>query len=240
MSELELLRFCVGGASLLYASYADVKTREISDVVWALMATCGVAFLAFDFSYGILQPSQVLKSVLVAAALAFLLLLLNFGGADAKALLAISVLFPSFPAFTASVPPLGVFVLSVLTNALVISLSTPLSLFFYNAFKGNFSPLMFLGYKVRVSELQAKKHIKLMHELRSCNGRSEGTAGKYELRYVWGGIEPSDEILKLLKQSGLLEVWVTPQMPFLVYLTIGFFIAATYGDIVFNLLRSIY
>ncbi|MDF2954472.1 A24 family peptidase C-terminal domain-containing protein [Candidatus Alkanophaga liquidiphilum] len=238
MSELELLRFCVGGALLLYASYVDVKTREISDAVWALMAAFGVAFLALDFSYGVLQPFQVLRSVLTASVLALLLLLLNFGGADAKALLAISVLLPSFPAFAASVPPLNVFVLSVLTNALILSLSTPLVLFFYNAFKGNFSPLMFLGYKVKVSELRAKKHIKLMHELRSFGGAGEGSGAVsgYELRYVWGGIEPSEGVLKLLERSGLSEAWVTPQMPFLVYLTVGFFIAAAYGDIVFNLL----
>jgi preflagellin peptidase FlaK len=235
------LGLCIGSCLLVYASYSDVKTREISDLVWILMSVFGVFFILAELfiGSGSLPLFQLFISLAVGAIFALLLYFLNFGGADVKAIISLSVLFPTFPAFyfpgslphlslslpITGIPPLNIFVLSTLTNALLIALSSPISLFLYNSIKKHFSPLMFLGYKVSILELSAKKNFKLMH----------GSDG-IEKKYVWGGVEPTEEViscLEELEQKGKLsEVWVTPELPFILYLTAGFFTAVFYGDFI--------
>jgi len=222
-----------------YGSYSDVKIREVSDLVWLVMGVSGVFFAGVELFMGSLSPFQVFKSLIVGAIFAFLLFILNFGGADIKAIISLSLLFPNFPFFSAfrfrlplmGLPPLDIFVLSMLTNTLLIALFAPVSLFFYNLLRRNFSPLMFLGRKVEISELRSRKHFKLMHEIEEESG---------EMKYVWGGIEPTEEILsrfeELERQKRIKEVWITPELPFIVYLTAGFFTAAFYGDFISTLL----
>lgn len=233
LTEFYLLRLCIGACMLGYGSYRDVRTREVEDVVWLVMGASGVLFASVELLVGSLSPFQVLLSLIVGAVFAFLLYALYFGGADVKAIIALSLLFPSFPSSSAlpvmGVPPLNVFVLSMLTNSLLIALLSPLSLFLFNALRSTFSPFMFIGYRVKVSALRRKKHFKLMHELE----RGE------RMRYIWGGIEPTEEIvrhLEALARAGTIkDVWITPELPFIVYLTAGFFTAAFYGDFIATL-----
>ena len=60
-------------------------------------------------------------------------------------------------------------------------------------------------------------------------------AGK-DARYIWGGIAPTEEIVthsEALSRAGTIkDVWITPKLPFIVYLTAGFFTAAFYGDFI--------
>jgi preflagellin peptidase FlaK len=236
-----LLRLCIGSCLLGYASYSDVRRREVSDVVWLVMSASGVFLASAELFMGDLAPFQVVKSVLVGALFASLLFILNFGGADVKAMISIPLLFPAFPSLSAfnlslpvmQVPLLDIFLLSMLTNSLLIALVSPLSLFFYNLHRRTFSPLMFLGYQIELPTLRSKKHFKLMHEL-------EENGSEIRKRYIWGGIEPTEEILRRLddlgQNKGIEKVWITPELPFIVYLTAGFFTAAVYGDFISTLL----
>jgi len=237
MILFSLLRLCIGSCILGYASYSDVRTREVSDIVWLVMSVSGVFLASVELFMGALAPFQVVKSVMVGGLFAFLLFILNFGGADVKAMISISLLFPAFPNLSAfnlrlpvmQVPLLDIFVLSMLTNGLLIALVSPLSLFFYNLYRRTFSPLMFLGYTVELPLLRRKKNFKLMHEL-------EEEGSEIKKRYIWGGIEPTEEVLSRLEEldrnKRINEVWITPELPFIVYLTAGFFTAAFYGDFI--------
>lgn len=236
-----ILRLGIGSCMLVYGSYSDARTREVSDVVWLVMAVSGVFLASVELFMGSLSPFQVFISLIVGVIFAFLLYLLNFGGADIKAIISLSLLFPNFPFFYAfhlrlpvtgvPPPPLDIFVLSMLTNCLLIALLSPISLFLSNSLRKNFSSLMFLGWKVEISELRRKKNFKLMHEMED---KSE------KKRYIWGGIEPTEEILSRLEElerrKKIKEVWITPELPFIVYLTAGFFTAAFYGDFISILL----
>ncbi len=237
-----ILRLCIGSCLLVYGSYSDLRTREVSNVVWLVMAVSGVFLASVELFMGSLSLFQVLKSLIVGAIFVFLLYILNFGGADVKAIISLSLLFPNFPLFSAlhfhlpvmGVPPLDIFVLSMLTNSLLFALLSPISLFLYNSLRKNFSPLMFLGWKVEISELRRKKNFKLMHEIEEESGKK---------KYIWGGIEPTEETLSRLEElerkKRVKEVWITPELPFIVYLTAGFFTAAFYGDFIFVLLRIV-
>ncbi|RZN36092.1 MAG: A24 family peptidase [Methanophagales archaeon ANME-1-THS] len=238
---IAILRLCIGSCLLCYASYSDVKRREVSDGVWLVMSASGVFLASLELFMVTLAPLQVVKSVLVGALFASLLYILNFGGADVKAMISIPLLFPAFPSLSLfelhlpvmQVPLLDIFLLSMLTNSLLIALVSPLSLFFYNLYRRSFSPLMFLGYEVELPTLRSKKHFKLMHDL-------EDKGSEIQKRYIWGGIEPTEEVLRRLddygQNKGIKKVWITPELPFIIYLTAGFFTAALYGDFISTLL----
>lgn len=240
---LGALAICIGSCLLCYAGYSDLKRREVPDTVWLVMGASGVLFTCVELFMGTLAPLQVLKSVLVGVLFAALLYILNFGGADVKAMISISLLFPAFPSLSIfhlslpvmQVPPVDLFLLSMLTNSLLIALVSPLSLFCYNISRGTFSPLMFIGYKVELPRLRSKKHFKFMHELVE-------KGSELQERYVWGGVEPTEEVFHrleaLARTKGLKKVWITPELPFIVYLTAGFFTAVIYGDFIGSLFFS--
>ncbi len=212
---------------LCYGSYSDMIRREVTDTVWLVMGVSGMIFAIIELLIGSLSPIQVFKSLLIASIFATLLYILNFGGADIKAIISLSILFPDFPCTPVTgIPLLDIPVLSVLINSLLIAISAPLFIFFYNLGKRNLSPLMFLGYRVEIPALRRLKNFKLMHEI-------EDTG---EMKYVWGGIEPSEEILnrleELARHKKIENVWVTPELPFIVYLTAGFITAIFYGDFI--------
>jgi preflagellin peptidase FlaK len=237
-NSTEILRLCIGVSMLGYGSYSDVKSREISDVVWLIMGVSGVFFACIGLFTDSLSFFQLFKSLIVGAIFAFLFYILNFGGADVKAIISLSLLFPNYPFFylfhlrlpLMGVPPVDLFVLSMLTNALIIAISAPFALFLLNSFRRNFSPLMFIGWKVSISDLRRKKNYKLMHEIKTVSGKE---------KYVWGGIEPTEEILSSLeeleREKKIAGVWITPELPFILYLTAGFLIAIFYGDFISTL-----
>jgi len=94
---LQMLRLLIGSCMLVYGSYSDVRTREVSDVVWLVMTVSGIIFAGVELFMGRLVLFQVFKSLLVGGISALLLYILNFGGADIKAIISISILFPNFP-----------------------------------------------------------------------------------------------------------------------------------------------
>jgi len=234
--DYSFLSFCVGGVLLLVAAFMDAREREISDAVWIAMLLAALVFLAVDFN-----PLMLFTSLTVASVLALALYKLNFGGADIKAIFAIALLFPRYPKFAcfplAGIPPLEIFVLSVVTNALILGISAPLTLFVANALRGNFSPLMFLGIKVPADSLRNRKFFRLMH------APPAPTAKSAKCKYVWGGLEPSEEYLRQIEDAAkrgiVKEVWITPELPFVVFLTAGFFTASLLGDFIFMLLSAL-
>jgi len=227
---------------LLVAAFMDAREREISDAVWIAMLLAALVFLAVDFN-----PLMLFTSLTVASVLALALYKLNFGGADIKAIFAIALLFPRYPKFAcfplAGIPPLEIFVLSVVTNALILGISAPLTLFVANALRGNFSPLMFLGIKVPADSLRNRKFFRLMHAPPEPTAPTAPNAQRAKCKYVWGGLEPSEEYLRQIEDAAkrgiVKEVWITPELPFVVFLTAGFFTASLLGDFIFMFLSAL-
>ena len=84
---------------LLYASWSDYKTREVSNRVWVIYAPIA---LALSLSELLLFESSQLPlyglSFGVTAGIAFLLFYTGgFGGADSKALMCIALALPFAP-----------------------------------------------------------------------------------------------------------------------------------------------
>ncbi len=91
------------------------------------------------------------------------------------------------------------------------------------------SPLgAFTGYKADVEGLKGK-HVRLMN-------RYSEEDGQLKKKRAFGGSEVDDATYQNLlrwKSEGKIgdKVWVTPKIPFLIPITLGFIVAIVYGDI---------
>ena len=101
-SKLDMVRITVAVVLLLYASYADIKTRRISDKVWIAMYAIAIFLNVFQVYYngGSYKVAGVAVgvSVIIIGGLSYLLYRLYiFHGADYKALFGISLILPVVP-----------------------------------------------------------------------------------------------------------------------------------------------
>ena len=206
---------------------------------------------AFFVLYDILtKGTPYIIFLFLSAGLIFVLVYIlfqigTFGGADAKSLIAISIILPAYPViqafgnnFPLNMPLIDLFAFGILGNAVLLTVVVPLGLAAYNIIKLGLkidNPLyIFIGYKSSISNL-ANKHIKLIQSFEEENGQ-------VKFRFKRGGVEINDEViseLKSLSDKGLIndEVWVTPGLPFMIPITLGFFVAVFYGDLITELTK---
>ena len=153
----------------VWAAVRDVRTRRLPNRIWPPLYAFGALLLIWDTVRlwpltgfdGRLFALRVAISLLVVAPLGYAFWYLGaFGGADAKALIAIAVAFPTFPTYDvagATLPlvetTLGVFSLTVLTNTVVIGLAYPIGLAVANLVAGERSATMFLARPVSTASL---------------------------------------------------------------------------------------
>lgn len=189
---------------LIRASHLDWKYREIDDKSWLSLLVLGVVFMLFNL--------EELRAFIIAMSLAILLVAITYipgliGGGDGKILLGIAALFPLSPVYNTPF-----FVFGVFSNAVLISLPLPFFFFFKNLLRGDVERgefiKMFLGYKIRADKV--KEYEAVMRNKVFMN-----------VKEVKLGERGSPEEM----------VWVTPAVPFLIPLTVGFLIAALYGDL---------
>jgi preflagellin peptidase FlaK len=174
-STPDLLRLLAVPA-LGWAAWRDVRTRRLPNRLWLPLIAVGVVALALDAATRLPIAGVGDRRFLVRVAVSVLLLVPvayglwwigGFGGADAKALMTLAVLFPTYPVFylpTNAYPlvatRVGVFSLTVLTNAVVVGLAYPVYLGVRNVVRGDRSAVMFLGRRVAVPAL-ATEHGRL-------------------------------------------------------------------------------
>jgi len=158
------------------------------------------------------------------------------GGADAKALIALTLMFPVYP-MIGQWPLVPVtndlsmlifpFSLLILFNAAILSLVVPLGLLLFNLVKRDIHfPAMFLGYKIGLHEAK-KKFVWPMERVEN---------GELKLVYFPKEDEENSEILEELSAFGAKRIWVTPKVPFLIFITAGVLVSAIVGNPVMALM----
>ncbi len=228
---LNIFRFITGILLLSYASYTDIKTRRASNILWLIMGSIAVILLIIQyFTIGFKNPYYLIF-IPVMIGLVYLLFQMRiiFGGADAKALMAIAILVPlepsivDFPISNGSFMP---FSWSIFQNSLIIFLLIPLSLFIFNIIKRNIQfPYAFLGYRMNI-KLARKKFVWPLEKI---------VDGKRKFAYM---PKEFDAEYDKFEKKGIKEIWVTPKVPFMIPLLIGFIIAFIFGDILFYFINS--
>ena len=234
-TALDIIRLLTGTIILFYASYTDIKTRRASNMLWLIMGSVGAILLLIQFftiGFGDNMMYLLFIPVMMGLMYVFFQLRLIFGGADAKAIMAIAILVPlqpailDFPLLKGSPMP---FSWSIFSNSVVLFLLIPLSLFIYNMTKRNCGfPYCFLGYKMDV-EKALQKFVWPLEKI---------VDGKRKFSYMPSEFDAEEQILELQK-FGLKEIWVTPKIPFMIPLLAGFICSFIFGDILFIFMNSI-
>lgn len=159
------------------------------------------------------------------------------GGADAKAFISIGLLVPGYPtldAFPLFLPDPGIigpfeilfpFALTSLMNSSLLLLAIPVLFLVRNLARGDYRwPQVLVGTKVPLASLPPFAWV--LQEVRE---------GKVRY-YVFPRREPQDANLEGLRSLGIERVWITPQIPFLIPMTIGFVLTFILGNFLFAFL----
>lgn len=153
----------------VWAAYRDLETRRVPNRTWVPLLVVGVIALVWD-TVVILDVTafqrqlfvvQTILSLGFVAPLGYVFWRIGgFGGADAKAIITLAVLFPVYPVYyvlSGAYPmhgaPLGVFSFTILSNTVVLGLLYPLVLAIRNVPRGEITPAMFIGRRVEISLL---------------------------------------------------------------------------------------
>ena len=228
---LNVIRLIVGFLILASASYTDLKTRKASNNLWIIMGIIGIILLIIQhFIFGF---DNIFYIIFIPIMIIFMYVLfqlrLIFGGADAKAIMALSILVPMEPTifYLPLVSSIMPFSWIIFSNSVVLFLFLPISLFFYNMLNRNFEiPYCFLGYKMNIAD--AKK--KFVWPLEKIVG------GKRKISYVPTNFDVETK-WKDFEKIGIEQIWVTPKVPFMIPLLVGFLCSYIIGDILFYLVN---
>lgn len=252
MNWLNILRVAICMVILGYSCVTDWKTRRAPNRLWYVMGSIGLALGLFELYsldfYSVFIFSWAFGFIFVFVLMYFLYYLFSYfgmvglGGADAKALIAIAAMFPYYPTMDLAgitLPVMDIsrsviFGFSVFGNALVLNLAVPVAIFVYNLLKVPAGELKsspfrsFTGYKSTIEGLKGK-HVRLM-------SRYSEEGGQVKAKRAFGGSELDDQTYdKLVKWKAQGKIgdmlWVTPKIPFLIPITLGFLFAVAGGDI---------
>jgi preflagellin peptidase FlaK len=174
-----------------------------------------------------------------------------YGGADAWALIFLTLCVPFFP-FTPvfGYPPLGFLPFSALVNALLLNLITPIIIYSYNVKMQNKAPFpaRFLGFPVQGDEIR-KSWGFVMEDFEEKDGvlsrRFIGIREALQRMFTGEGRVYTKDLrlhperykkeLGLYKRAG--TVWISYAVPFIIPITAGLITAIVFGDVLFAFMK---
>ena len=249
---------------LLYASWSDYKTREVSNRVWVIYAPIAAALtLTHLLLFAQSQLPLYALSFGVTAGLALLLFYTgSFGGADSKALMCIALSLPFAPlAVLTPILPNAVsptsqilFPITIFSNAVLFAAFSGIymiirNLIWHKKTKTKFFPgslasegigkklmVLFTGYKMNICKVKEKWHF---FPLEDVNDQNMELNRKLVIIPKDEGREKIIEHLSNAADAGKIEpyIWTTPGLPMLIFVLLGLITALTIGDFVWLLIR---
>jgi preflagellin peptidase FlaK len=233
------VNIAMASSMLIFTSYVDLKKREVEDKVWIIFGVIGVFVEVYEIANGSMELITLLVSVGLAGLIGFGIFFLGlYGGADAKALVVLSIILPYL---NPHVGIYGIVPLIVLTNGVLLSMILPIGLLIMNLGRIASGQKIFEGF----DESVPRKLLACLLGYKS-NGMPRNFQFPMEKR-----VEAKDDRLKEKSAKkfdfGFIQdefestpgTWVTPGIPLLVFFTIGFFVLLSYGDLVIGLVSFI-
>lgn len=230
-SPIDAARIACGLIVLAFAARLDLATRRVANAVWVEGVAVAAILLVWDsVVYGGVTWWDVVFSGAFAlfgyAAWRARLI----GGADAKAFMFLAVLLPTpldvaegglrIPWWPGAMPA----AVDVYLYALAAFLLLPVALLLRNVARGDARlPHALFGYTMPLAEIE-KRPVWLLEEPRA-NG-----ATRLRLAATRWTPEAHARAVEALRASGRARAWVTPKLPFVVFLLAGFVLASTLGE----------
>jgi archaeal preflagellin peptidase FlaK len=224
--DLNTVRIGAALCMLLIASILDIRKREINDMLWIGF---GIVAVALIFVSG--DPWNTIKSILISMIIVPIVLVIwrlgMFGGADALCLIVLAGLAPMMSLQGAQITPI-----TTLTNAAIISI-IPL---FVNLSRN----LVAMSRKEDIfKDLDETKLNKVMALF--VGYRAKNPKHCFSIEKIEGGQRRLDLGLQHAETTDFCsksDTWVTPGIPYILYISFGFVVQIIYGDVIFHLLRN--
>jgi len=220
--ELSQLRIILAIAMLGFASYTDVVKREISDYTWIIFGVASLGLL-------ILEPQleesllSIGISMIVAPFVIVIWRLGIFGGADAFAIIVLAALAPQITLSENMITPF-----TTLTNAIVLSIIPMFVNFTRNLIQFASKNKLFEGF----DETKSRQVLAMFVGYKASNPKHsfsiERKAGKHKKLNL--SLQHAENTPYCTKPN----TWVTPGMPYMLFITGGFLIQLFFGDVFFN------
>jgi hypothetical protein len=238
---LDYIRAVLSIAMLGYASYKDMKTREIHDYVWLFPAALGAVLGIYELFIGTISVMDIGISVGFIAVLSSILWYFRlFGEADLLAFIALSIIHPRTPGFGfIGYPPL-LFSFTLTANSALSGLLAAFYTLASNLSHSTRAPL-FEAYP----EASTLTRLGLMFtgEYKPL-GDIRGPPFEYPLEVrgglvlrpdIWDDDKANNE-LRILREKGRERAWVSVTLPYIVVLFVGYLISVCFGDVMFTLM----
>ncbi len=226
MIELDInqIRILIALTMLISATIIDIRKREISDLLWIVFGVISGILLFFEpdlaeaaFSVGF--------SLIVAPLVLILWRFGLFGGADALGLIVLSALAPMATLSESAISPF-----TILVNSALISLSPMIINFIHNSVLILRNDDIFYDF----DETKSKKVFAMFLGYRSKNPKYsfslERKVGKKKKLNI--ALHHSDTA----DYCTTPDTWVTPGLPFMIFILGGFIIQLLFGDVTLSLL----
>ena len=230
MSEFFLdiynIRILLAILMLSFASIIDVWKREINDLLWIGFGAAAIILIFFE-------PDAVntLKTVgisLIIAPIALVIWRLGiFGGADALALIVLAGLAPQVSLSGNLITPF-----TTLTNAAILSIAPIFVNLIRNVIALSNHRKIFEGF----DETRSKKVIAMF-----LGYRARKPKYSFSIEKTAGNHKKLDFSLRNVEHQAFCntsDTWVTPSMPYILYITFGFVVQLIFGDIILNVIRN--
>jgi preflagellin peptidase FlaK len=209
------------------ASVLDIWKREIHDILW--IAFGAVAILLIIFSPSPLDSLKTSGFSLIIAPIVIVLWRTGlFGGADALGLIVLAALAPHAILSHGIVTPF-----TTLTNAAIFSIIPIFANVIRNIISISLHKNIFDGF----DETRLKKILAMFLGYRAKNPKYSFPIEKKE-----GNIRKLDFSFHHAENAQFCstsDTWVTPGIPYILYITAGFVFQILFGDIIFNAIHNV-
>lgn len=216
---LDPVRIILAVVMLGIATASDVKKREVSDIIWIVFGALGAILILFSANIG----EELIKvgiSMIVAPIALLIWRFGLFGGADAFALIALAVLVPGITLSENQVTPF-----TILTNAVLLSITPMLINITRNTVLLALKRDIFEGFEERT----LKKILAMFIGYRASNPRfgfsieqTKGNRKKLNL-----SLQHAENTVFCNKK----DTWITPGIPYMLFIAAGFAVQLAYGDV---------
>lgn len=235
-----ILQIVLSMTFLSIASVYDLKKREVPNRVWEIFIPLSIINTAVNLLNNPSLLNITVISIAITVLIAFAIFYLGlYGGADAKALINLAIAHPaqSSPVLALPLLPLSVFNNSLILMALSIPAALARNLYWA---KKNRRPL-FKGLEKEPSWKKALALFLCLKKARSEIKRYHIPAEVFEEREgekvrtlkIFQRIPEEDTIIDATTPEDTFVAYSLPMLPFL---TLGYFIAITMGDLIFHLI----
>jgi len=254
---LDALGLLASFTFLGYSSWRDVVSREVPDRVWLASYPVALGLMAVRLIVQSGPRLLILLSVTAAVVLSLALVYLGiWGGADGKGFICLAIMTPLIPTLGGNLSHIvdPFFPLVVFSNAYIASLAAILYAIqrnlrthpfraLFEGFEGESrsrkAAAFLTGYRVTVEDLESKT---FLFPLESVGQERQTPRRRFKFR-VRVDSDPREDLkeIKAAVDSGMLHgtIWVSPGLPFLVFVTAGLGLSVLIGDVVWSAVSAV-